>query len=475
MAQNRYKRLMSNTVIFAIGTFSSKILVFLMLRFYTGILTTAEYGVVDALINSGQLLIPIASLGINNAVIRFGLEDAYDKPTVFSTGIYTIAACFLGVCVVSPLAYFISFMNGYVIYVLLFVLASNFRTLCIQFALSMGYSKLFALNGIGNTFLNILLNILFLAVFRWGITGYLLANIVSDFVMGMLMFVAVGERHYIISRRSRRYDRKLARKMRRYAIPTMPQTICQWIINMSDRYMVIYFVNTSTNGLYSAANKIPNVLLIVANLFADAWQISAVKESEEKEQITFYTKVLAAYSSVAFIASSAIIMFSRFIMTFMVDKSYFEAWIYIPVLTLGTTFGLLSTFLGSVYMLKLRSRNSMTTTMICAAINISLNALLIPAMNHGYGAFWGAMGAGIATLISYFALFLIRAIDSRRYLKIGWNIPKTAISIGLLLLQCITASLQVPSWQWMQAAVFLALLLINMQEILLSVRRLLRR
>ena len=40
---NQYKRLLSNTFIFAVGTFSSKILVILMLRFYTGILTQDVY------------------------------------------------------------------------------------------------------------------------------------------------------------------------------------------------------------------------------------------------------------------------------------------------------------------------------------------------------------------------------------------------------------------------------------------------
>ena len=42
---NQYKRLLSNTFIFAIGTFSSKILVILMLRFYTGMMTQDEMGI----------------------------------------------------------------------------------------------------------------------------------------------------------------------------------------------------------------------------------------------------------------------------------------------------------------------------------------------------------------------------------------------------------------------------------------------
>ena len=53
---NQYKRLLSNTFIFAIGTFSSKILVILMLRFYTGVMTTDEMGVADLIVKTTSIL-----------------------------------------------------------------------------------------------------------------------------------------------------------------------------------------------------------------------------------------------------------------------------------------------------------------------------------------------------------------------------------------------------------------------------------
>lgn len=474
MAQNRYKKLMGNTLIFAIGTFSSKVLVFLMLPYYTNILSTGEYGTVDALINVGQLMIPIASVGINNAVIRFGLEKGTDKSSVFSSGLYTILMGFVCLAVVSPvLTLLMDFMSGYTIAVLAFVLASSLRTLCIQFALSLGYNKMYAANGIGNTFLNVILNILLLPHFR--IMGYLLANILADVATGLLMFVLAKEHQYLISPVSRKMDRGLSKRMRKYALPLVPQTVCQWIINMSDRYMIIFFINTQANGLYAAATKIPNILLVVANLFADAWQISAVKESDPKEQVAFFSKVLGAYSSIAFIGSSGLIMISKVVMTFMVGKDFFISWRYIPVLTLGTTFGLLATFLASVYMLRLKSKNSMVTTMICAAVNIALNCILIPVLGNHFGAFWGAMGAGIATFISYFVLFLIRAVDTQKYLKIQWNIKKTLVSVVILFVQALIMTAEVPFWFVLVPALFVLLAAINAREILLSVNKLLRR
>lgn len=473
MAQNRYKKLMGNTIVFAIGTFSSKLLVFLMLPYYTNILSTAEYGTVDALINVGQLMIPIASVGINNAVIRFGLENNTDKKSVFSSGLYTILIGFVCLLLVSPLLPSVmSFMDGYVIAVLAFVLASNLRTLCIQFALSLGYNKMYAANGIGNTFLNVILNIILLPKFR--IMGYIMANIISDLVLGLVIFMTAKLYRYLESPFSRGYDRSLSRRMRKYALPIVPQTVCQWIINMSDRYMIIWFIDTNANGLYAAANKIPNVLLIVANLFADAWQISAVKESDPREQVRFFSKVLGAYSSIAFIGSSGLIMISKFVMTFMVGDDFFISWRYIPILTLATTFGLLSTFLGSVYMLKLKSKNSMITTVACALINITLNCILIPLLGS-ISSFYGALGAGIATFISYFALFLIRAVNTQKYMKIHWNIGKTVCSVVILFVQALIMSVQVPLWYVFVPALFVLLFVLNARDILLSVNKLLRR
>ena len=125
-------------------------------------------------------------------------------------------------------------------------------------------------------------------------------------------------------------------------------------------------------------------------------------------------------------------------------------------------------------MLKLRSKNSMVTTMTCALVNITLNCILIPTMGK-ISPFYGAMGAGIATFISYLVLFLIRAFNTQRYLKIRWNIQKTVCSIVILFAQAMIMTLQLPLWYIFVPALFLLLLFINAREILMSVNKLLRR
>ena len=87
---DKYKRLFSNTIIFAIGTFSSKLLSFFLTRLYTEVLAQGEYGITDMLQQSGNLLLPLITLGITNAVVRFGLDKGVRKSDVFTTGLLSL-------------------------------------------------------------------------------------------------------------------------------------------------------------------------------------------------------------------------------------------------------------------------------------------------------------------------------------------------------------------------------------------------
>ena len=94
--QSSYKKLFSNTLVFAIGSFSSKVLVLLLVPIYTNYLTTAELGVTDVLTQIANWIIPLVTMTITEAIIRFGLDKAYDKVKVFTLG---NLICFFGLAV----------------------------------------------------------------------------------------------------------------------------------------------------------------------------------------------------------------------------------------------------------------------------------------------------------------------------------------------------------------------------------------
>ena len=101
--KNKYARLLGNTMIFAIGTFSSKVLVFFMMRYYTAVLDTADFGISDLITQSANVLIPIATVSITSGIIRFGLIRSNDKRQIFSIGVVTVFCGYAFLLVLYPL------------------------------------------------------------------------------------------------------------------------------------------------------------------------------------------------------------------------------------------------------------------------------------------------------------------------------------------------------------------------------------
>ena len=186
---NRYKKLFSNTLIFGIGTFASKLLVFLLMPIYTAVLSEGEFGIADIVVQTANLLIPLVSIGITSAIIRFGLDAAVDKSSVFTVSSTVLLSGFGAGALIAFAAYLIFPSIGqYIGLVGLYVITSCVHSLCSQFVRSIERVKLFAVNGVLCTTITVLANLLFLLVFKMGVTGYILATVVADLSCACFLF-----------------------------------------------------------------------------------------------------------------------------------------------------------------------------------------------------------------------------------------------------------------------------------------------
>lgn len=95
-SNNKYRTLASNIVILGIGQFGSKLLVYVMLNFYTSMLDKAAYGDLTNVINAASIFISVFTLSIADGVLRFALEKNNDGKGVFSIGI-NVAVCGMAV------------------------------------------------------------------------------------------------------------------------------------------------------------------------------------------------------------------------------------------------------------------------------------------------------------------------------------------------------------------------------------------
>ena len=457
MSDGKYRRLLSNTAILGAGTFLSKVLVFLLMPLYTSILSSAQYGVADILTQTANLLIPLAAVGVCDGLFRFVLdtgEGEDGRRRVFTTGMSVIlVGGALTFALVQALRIFDVF-DGYVMLIAAYVLCANLHSAAANFVRAIGKTTLFAAQGILNTVLTIAFNVLFLVVFEMGTLGYVLSVVVADACVTLVLFVT-AKLHRELSWGS--FDRSTLSAMLKFSVPYIPTTMMWLITSASDRYIVTHFSGAAENGLYAAAYKLPTILTLVCGVFIEAWQFSVVKDADESERTDFFSDVFGNYMGIIFMGASGIIAFSRLMTRLLMDSSYYDSWRYVPILVLATAFSALVSFLGSVYFLEKKSVMSMLTAMSGALVNVILNFVLIPQR--------GAMGAAVATLISYVAVYAIRAYDTRFYVRFKLHTPKLIINFLLVLAQAVIMVCDLEFCFIAQAVIMAAILAINGKSI----------
>ena len=176
-----------------------------------------------------------------------------------------------------------------------------------------------------------------------------------------------------------------------YCVPLIPTAVFWWIMGVSDRYLVKWFVGSDANGIYAVAYKIPTILTILATVFMDAWQLSAIAESgDRRAQARFYARVWDAFFSAVCLCAGGIIAFSPLLIRLLAAESYYDAWRYIPILTLSMIAAAFSNFMGIVYVVTKKSTASLWISLAGAAANIALDLFLIRAA--------GALRAGLLLL-----------------------------------------------------------------------------
>lgn len=449
---SKYSKLLKNTGIFFVANFGSKVLTFLLVRFYTELLSTEEYGIIDLLNTTASLAFPIITLCVTEAVLRFSIDDNDNRGKILTNGLLVAAIGNVVFVFSAPLFSQIDTFADNVAWIYLLTLSNSVYSIVLHFSRGIGKNKLFAISGVIHTVLQLGLNILFLIVFSWGIKGYLVASVMANTLTACVIFGA-GKLHiYIV----KHIDRSYLKTMLVYAMPLIPNSIFWWMMQSANRYIIIYMLSPSANGLYAVANKIPTLITTISGIFFQAWQISSVEESKSDQKTQFYTKVFDALSMLLIISTSMLLVILQPLYRLLTEESYYVGWTCVPFLLCAMVYSCYSSFLGTNYVAMKKTNGVFLTTVIGAIINVVLNILLIPVM--------GLEGTALATLIAFFATWVSRIIGTRHFVDIKYPFGTFWLPSGLILCQAALLTFGVHSIP-AQFAFFVVICLLYLREI----------
>ena len=372
-------------------------------------LPPTEYGAVDYLNTIALFCVPVASLLMDEALFRFLIdcETEEDRRRAVTATVGVLAlGCVLFAALMGVLELVFHPDSFWWIVGLVYAgtMLQMVSALLRGFGDTMGYSLA---NFLASAVM-IVLNVLFIAVFRWGVEGMLSATVIAQ--GGVALVFAVRKRVW-------RYvdlgliDRAYMGRLIRYAVPLVPNKVSWTIMNMLDRLVIMVTLGPGAAGLYAVAYKFPNVMDQVYGFFYQSWKESSARSlNAEGDEVDFYDAIYRMLRRFMMSVVLGMTALMPLVYDLMIDWQYHEGILYVPILLLATFFSNISGFYGGIFTAHKDTKIMGTTTIVSALLCLVLNLVLIPSI--------GLYGASVATLASMFVVNEYRRVKVRAYARL---------------------------------------------------------
>ncbi|WP_315175158.1 lipopolysaccharide biosynthesis protein [Actinomyces oris] len=449
--KNRIAFLLGNTLVFALGGLAIKAVSLVLMPLYTTALTAGEYGTAELLNSAIEIVLPLLSAGVVEALYRFSIDDDVPKDELFAGSLVVLGGGVVCAGVACALGRVLWNMEHAGSFFVLFCSVCVFKATT-QLARGLGHVRRFVLYGLINALAMVVSTYLLLVRAHLGVEGYLWSFTIGYLVGGLVAFLGSAEYRLLAPFR---VDRDLLRRMLVYSLPLVPNLLSWWLVSVSGRYVVLWGSGLAAAGLFTAASKMPSLINIVASVFQQAWQYSTAREIDSPDRGAFFGSVLRGYSLATLSTAGLVIALNRPISRVMLQAEFAEGWRYVPLLMLVASFGVISIFFESFYQALKNSGVLMVSTALGAVVNVILGVALVP--------FMGPWGAGLAGAVAYMLVLVVRARDLRR--RINLPIDRLRLGYQLALLISITACMSFDGGSWLNGAVWACLGLLATSDI----------
>lgn len=453
--ESRYKRLGKNTLLVFLGKAGSSIIGMLMLPFYTHWLSTDEYGTTDLITTYAAIVMGIVSCCVADSIFVYpknaderGKARYYTSGYLFVTAMSILfAGIFAGLDLLSGRLGWGGTFFDRIWFVLAFAICQFIQQYSQSFTRSIDKMQVFSITGIIYTASIALLSFVLLP--RYGLNGYLYAMIAANLISSAFSIIASGSYRYLSVRA---YDRQSLLELLKYGIPLIPNGLMWWLVNGLNRPIMEANLGLDALGIYAVANKFPGLLSALVAIFSTAWGITMLEEFGKPDFNHFFNKTVKLLYLVMIVGGCIIAALSKVIILVFAADAYYEAWKYIPVLSLSVILQNLSGTIGGVFMAEKKSKYFFYSSLWGAVASVIATVVGIKL--------WGLQGAAIAVAFSFLVMVISRLIYAWKHInemKLSWYILTTGLFVLYIIFVLLDNPLlfNIPIYLAIIAAVFL--------------------
>ncbi len=278
------KTLGKQALVYGFGTIIARLVTFLLLPLYTNIFTQEEYGVVALAYAFMGFIMIVYRYGMDTALMKFYVDsEGQDRhhyfTTIFSIQILTSVVfsglLFLFAGSVSP---FLLGTENRIFMILIAAIVFFDALWMLPLIVLRAEEKPFSyiLLSIANVVLLMVLNIILVIFMKLGVKGVLIGNLVASCGLFLMTIPIIFQRFKL-----QYLKRKFLKEVLRFGLPFFPAGVFTMMMELADRYMLEWFTDTATVGLYSAGYKLGMIGLLLVMAFNMGWTPYFLKRGKE--------------------------------------------------------------------------------------------------------------------------------------------------------------------------------------------------
>jgi O-antigen/teichoic acid export membrane protein len=419
---------------------------FLLVRLYTGILPTGEYGEVSIVLSWMVFFNVVLSYGMETAFFRFYNSET-DKQNVIATSTISIfwsSIIFLFGALIfrGTLASLANVEVQYITYAIWILVLDALVIVPFSKLRANQRPMLYAIIKIGNVAINLVLNLFFLLLLpkiaasnpnsfigNLYVENYEIGYIfVSNLAASLLTLLVLSPNYLSLTRK---FDAALWKKMMQYGLPILVAGIAFAVNEHFDKILLGYWlpenVAKSEVGAYSACYKLGLFMVLFATAFRlgiEPFFFSHSKNENAPQTYAMITKYFVIFGSLILLG---VIVFADVLKFLLLDnKSYWEAMKVVPLIILANFCLGIYNNLSVWYKLTDRTKMGAYISIVGAVLTLVLNYLLIPKFSY--------YGSAIATIAAYGSMMFISYVLGNRYYPIPYDMEKIGGYLGLSIL-----------------------------------------
>lgn len=427
------KKLIKHSVIYSFSNIAAKAIGVVLLPLYTKYISLSDFGILGILEVTLLIAVEFLNLGQGQSLLMLNNSDEYKskrKSTLFSIVIFSLIVCtifiILSESLLPSVSKFFAESGQFYNYLRFCIYIISFRLLNNLFLNKLRADErpvFYTIAGLIKLLLTLGFAIYFVAFAQKGILGVLYSYVIAEAVTFIILLPSM------ISQMSLSFDKKIISVSLKFGIPLIFGSLAMMLLNVSDRYIIKYYIDYATVGLYDLGYRIAGVLnMFLIMPFTLTLIPFAYKQYGQEGDKRYYTKIMTYMTFILVWAGLGLSLFGKeIIKVFALNPKYWDAYIVVPVVVFSYIFFGMRIVASLGMFLTKNTKYVAYTTTIASLFNIGLNFWWIPK--------FGMMAAAYSTLISFILLYLITYYYSNRFYKIPFENSKLTVSIitGLIL------------------------------------------